>query len=172
MCLGGALYAALSGLAGQLSGGRVLLAVLATLLLCLCWIRTQAVWLLWGLSFSWVAVTGVLFGLPLAGSTTFASVVQMRPHGPVWLNGGDAGPAESLPLLVLLLAAIPVLVRLTSEYAWNYTRPPLIPAGYPVDVPPPAAHTAMERAAPPPVPVLVQIVPSGPRAGVPENPPE
>lgn len=172
MCLGGGIYAAVSGVLGQLSGGRVLLAVVAMLVLCVCWTRTHAVWLLWGLSFAWVAATGVLFGLPLAGSTIFASVIQMEPRGPVWLNGGDFGPAESLPLLLLLVAALPVLFRMTSDYAWEYTRLPLIPAGYPVDIPPPAAHSASETPAPPPMPVLVQILPSTPQVTPSEYPPK
>jgi len=60
------------------------------------------------------------------------------------------------------VAAVPVLVRLTSDYAWNYTRKPLVPAGIPVEIPAPAAHASMEQAPPPPPPALVQIQPLGP----------
>ena len=47
---------------------------------------------------------------------------------------------------------------MTREYAWLYTYKPIVAAGYPMDVKPPAAHTAMEQAPAPPPP-LVQIMP-------------
>ena len=164
MCLLGGIYA-MFGVGSSGSGGRVLVFVLAAFLLCLCWLRTHGLWLLWGLAFAWVTAVGVLFGLPIAGSSTFTAVVDMRMRGPVWLTGGDFGPIDSLPMLVLLVAAIIVLVRMTSDYAWNYTHAPIIPGGYPVDVPSPAAHNEMERTAvaADPVPVLVQIVPATPQ---------
>ena len=36
------------------------------------------------------------------------------------------------------------LYRVTTDYAWDYTHPPIIPGGYDVTIPPPAAHLAME----------------------------
>jgi membrane protease YdiL (CAAX protease family) len=142
---------------------RILVEMLATLLLCLCWCRTHGLWLGWGLHFAWAASTGALFGLPLGGDTSFSSVVDMRAVGRVWLTGGDYGPAAATFSIFLLLAVIPVVVRVTSDYAWNYTHPPIIPGGYDVTIPPPAAHTAMERAAQPVNPAsLVQILPAAP----------
>jgi hypothetical protein len=132
---------------GTPDGTRILVDLLMTLLLCLCWMRTHAVWLAWGLHFAWAASTGVLFGLPLGGDNSFSSIVDTRAVGPVWLTGGEYGPKAALFSILILLAAIPVLVRSTSEYAWKYTHPPLIPGGFDVTIAPPAAHIAMEQAA-------------------------
>jgi len=145
---------------------RIIVEILAVLLLCLCWLRTHGLWLLWGLRFAWAASTGVLFGLPLAGNSDFASVVDTRATGHLWLTGGDYGPQAAALSILLLLTAIPILVRVTRDYAWDYTHPPLIPAGYDVTIAPPAAHVAMEQSALVAQPVnhasLVQILPATP----------
>jgi len=148
---------------------RIVVGMAAVLLLALCWFRTHGLWLLWGLHFAWAVSTGVLFGLPLGGDTSLASVVDTRSGGPLWLTGGSYGPGAAAFSILLLLAAIPVLVRVTGDYAWNYTHPPIIPAGYDVTVPPPAAHVAMEQSAAAGQPVnpgsLVQILPVTPQGG-------
>ena len=144
---------------------RILVAMLAALLLSLCWLRTHGLWLLWGLHFAWAAGIAVLFGLPLGGDNSFGSIVDTRAAGPVWLTGGEYGPQAALLSVFLLLAAIPVLVRATDEYAWKYTHPPLIPGGYDVTIAPPAAHVAMEQAAESvQTASLVQILPSTPQS--------
>ncbi len=152
---------------GTPDGVRIVVEILASLLLCLCWLRTHGLWLLWGLHFAWAASTGVLFGLPLAGNSDFASVVDTRAAGPFWLTGGDYGTGAAALSILLLLAAIPILVRVTRDYAWDYTHPPLIPAGYDVTIAPPAAHVAMEQSALASQPVnpasLVQILPATPQ---------
>ena len=80
---------------------------------------------------------GLLFGLPVAGSTDLSSIIQSFAAGRRSITGGAFGPeAASFTLLVLLLALIP-LVRLTRDFAWNYTHKPIVPAGYPMDIPPP-----------------------------------
>jgi hypothetical protein len=141
--------------------------MMAVLLLCLCWLRTHGVWLLWGLHFAWAASTGVLFGLPLGGDSSYGSVVDTRAVGPVWLTGSGFGPMAAAFSILVVLAAIPILVRATTDYAWDYTHPPIIPGGYDVTIPPPAAHVAMEQAAQA-APLtspgsLVQILPATPR---------
>jgi len=153
---------------GTPDGTRVLVAMLIAVLLSLCWLRTHGLWLLWGLNFAWAASIAVLFGLPLGGDNSFSSIVDTRAYGPAWLTGGEYGPAAAAFSILLLLAAIPILVRATSDYAWEYTHPPLIPGGYDVSIAPPAAHTAMEQAAESaqlvnPA-VLVQILPSTPQS--------
>jgi hypothetical protein len=125
---------------------RILVDILMTLLLCLCWLRTHAVWVAWGLHFAWGASTAVLFGLPLNGDIGYGTIVDTRAAGPGWLTGGEYGPAAALLTVAIFLAAIPILVRVTSDYAWKYTHPPLIPGGYDVTIAPPAAHVAMEQA--------------------------
>ncbi|GAC1414836.1 MAG: hypothetical protein NVSMB62_01450 [Acidobacteriaceae bacterium] len=153
---------------GGSPGIRIVVTIVATVLLCLCWTRTHGLWLLWGVYLAWSTVTSVVFGLPLAGSSVYPSVVETRAFGPEWLTGGDFGPQAAFLSAVFGLVAIAVLMRMTSDYAWDYTRAPLIPAGIEVDVPPPAAHSAMEStaAAPPAPPRLVQIVPTTPRSPV------
>jgi hypothetical protein len=152
---------------GTADGTRILVEMLSSLLLCVCWLRTHGLWLGWGLHFGWAASTGVLFGLPLSGDVSLSSVVDTRTGGPVWLTGGSYGPAAAAFSVVLLLVALSLLVRATSDYAWDYTHPPIIPGGYDVTIPPPAAHIAMEEAALAAAPVtpgsLVQILPATPQ---------
>lgn len=155
---------------GTPDGPRITVEMLAALLMCLCWLRTHGLWLLWGLRFAWAASTTVLFGLPMGGNSTFTSIVDTRVTGPVWLTGGDYGPTAAAVTLLLLLAAIPVLIRVTSDYAWNYTHPPIIPGGYDVTIPPPVAHVAMEEAALKPA-TLVQILPATPQDSGTGDPP-
>jgi len=156
---------------GSTSLSVVVIGLLA-LLLSLGWLRTHALWLPWGLNFAWTAILGLLFGLPTTGSTDLSSVVQTTPLGRRLVTGGDFGP-EGAPLTaIVLLLAIAALLRLTRNYAWIYTHAPIIPGGYPVDVPPPAAHTAMsEQSAPPPPPPLIQILPSTPQQRSVPDPP-
>lgn len=142
---------------GTADGVRVLVAALAALLLCLCWLRSRAVWLGWGLWFGWSAFTALLFGFPLSGSFSYQAVTEATVAGPHWLTGGAFGPSDSILLGVLLVCAVPVLIRLSDEYAWRYTRKQLVPAGIPVDIPSPAAHEAIEPSAA--APALVQIRP-------------
>lgn len=161
MALFSAFYTALNPAA---SSASIAISVLLSVLLSLCWLRTHAIWLLWGLHFSTAASTAVLFGLPIGGDSSFSSVVETRTSGPLWLTGGVYGPAGALFSILILLAVIPILVRVTSDYAWDYTHPPIIPGGYDVTIPPPAAHLAMEQEAAQSGPVnpasLVQILPA------------
>ena len=161
---------------GTPQGTHILVDMLTTLLFCLCWHRTHGLWLLWGLHFAWAASTGVIFGLPLGGNVLFSSVVDTRAVGPAWLTGGDFGPAAAAFSILCVLAAIPVVVRVTGDWAWSYTHPPIIPAGYDVTVAPPAAHVAMEQAAANAGPVnpgsLVQILPATPQGGSADSIPE
>ena len=131
------------------------------LLLSIAWFRTHGLWLGWGLHFAWNIALGLIFGLPVVGSADLSSLVQTQPQGPRWLTGSGFGPSCAILSFMVVLASIPVLMRLTRDYAWNYTHAPIVPAGYPMDVPPPPAHTAMEKAAPPPP--LVQIAPATPQ---------
>ncbi len=146
----------------------LLIAVAFSALLCTAWLRTHALWLGWGLHFAWIASLGVLFGLPvtglpLASTDNLSSIIETRAIGAFWLTGGDLGPEGALVTPLLLFAAIVAVILVSRDWAWNYTRKPLIAAGYPVDVPPPAAHEEMERQIPAATPALVQILPSTPQ---------
>jgi len=136
----------------------------AGLLLSIAWLRTHGLWLGWGFHFAWNASMAILFGLPISGINDFASIVRSRAFGQLWLTGGDYGPEGTMFTAIVLLVGIGVLVRLTRDYAWDYTRAPIVAAGYPVEAPPPAAHVAMEQQArPATAPSLVQILPVTPQ---------
>jgi uncharacterized protein len=144
-----------------------LVTMLAGLLLSLAWLRTNGLWLGWGFHFAWNASIAVLFGLPISGITGFASIVETRTFGRLWVTGGDYGPEGAAFTVIVLLIGIAILVRITRNYAWHYTWTPIVAAGYPMDAPPPAAHVAMEQQArPAPPPPLVQIL-----SAVPPPPP-
>ncbi len=145
----------------------VLVTMLAGVFLSIAWLRTHGLWLPWGLHFAWNASMGVLFGLPVSVITRFSSVVETRAIGPIWVMGGSYGPEGGLVSAMAILVGIVFVVLLTSDYAWNYTRPPLVAGGYPVEVAPPAAHSAMEQATDQQIakaPSLVQILPATPQS--------
>jgi membrane protease YdiL (CAAX protease family) len=140
----------------------VLITMLAGLLLSVAWLRTHGLWLAWGLHFGWNASMSVIFGLPISGITVFSTVVQTRAIGRSWLTGGSYGPEAALFTALVLLVGIGVLIRVTRDFAWDYTYTPIVPGGYPTEVAPPAAHTAMEQQAKPAQ--LVQILPTTPQS--------
>ncbi len=140
------------------SGFSVFLAFLAGILFSVAYLRTHALWLGWGLHFAWDASMGVLFGLPVAGLATYSYPVDTALSGSLWLTGGLYGPEGALLSAIFVVVAIFILYRLTREYAWNYTHTPIVAAGYPMDIAPPAAHTAMETAAAARPAPLVQIL--------------
>jgi len=143
----------------------VMVTVLAGLLLSIGWLRTHGLWLPWGLHFAWNASIGVLFGLPISGTENFSSVVQTRTFGYLWLTGGDYGPEGAVLTAVVLIIGIGLLVRVTRDFAWEYTFRPIVAAGYPTEVAPPAAHSAMEQQqSAQAAPALVQILPSTPQS--------
>ena len=140
----------------------VIITMLAGVLLSVGWLRTHGLWLPWGLHFAWNASMGIVFGLPVSGTTDFSSVVRTRAIGPLWLTGGYYGPEAAVFTVVAIAVGIVVLVRVTRDYAWHYTYTPLVAAGYPMDAQPSAAHTAMEKEARPAT--LVQILPTTPQS--------
>ena len=134
----------------------------AGVLFSVAYLRTHGLWLGWGIRFGWLAAMGVLFGLPLAGSADFSSVVATDSSGRLWLTGGAYGPEGGVFTGLVLLAAAIALYSLTRDYAWAYTHSPIVPGGYPMDVAPPPAHAAMEAAA---GTQLVQILGASSTAG-------
>jgi membrane protease YdiL (CAAX protease family) len=151
----------------------VLVTMFAGLLLSIAWLRTHGLWMGWGFHFAWNASIGVLFGLPISGMDDFGSVVQTRTFGHLWLTGGAYGPEGALVSAIALLVGIAVLVRVTRDYAWEYTHKPIVAAGYAVEVAPPAAHIAMEEQAQPPAgSSLVQILPVTPQTRSAEDDPK
>ena len=140
-----------------------LVAFLFSVLLSAGWLRTRAIWLSWGLHFAWNVSLGLLFGLPVFDGGDMASVIQGQVRGHSHWLGAPMGPIGGWWTALMLLLGTAVLVAASREFAWLYTHKPIVAAGYPMDVPPPAAHTAMEQAPAPPPP-LVQILPAMPSA--------
>ncbi len=135
----------------------MLVGTLFGLVLAMAYLRTHALWVGWGLHFGFRVVMAVVIGLPVAGHGEFASVADVVATGPRWLTGGAYGLDAAVLTGVAMLVGMGVLYRATREYAWAYTAPTIVGAGYEVAVAPPAAHVAMERQAAAPPPPLVQI---------------
>lgn len=154
------IYALIASVGGNATGLSFVVVILAGVLFSMAYLRTHALWLGWGLHFAWAAATAVVFGLPVGGVASYSGVVQTDSGAPVWLTGGVYGPDGALFTAIVFLAAMAVVYRVTRDYAWNYTHPVLVPGGYPLDIKPPAAHTAMEEAAAAKPPTLVQIAPA------------
>lgn len=155
---------------------------LLSMILCLAYLRTRALWLPWGLHFAWNAAMGPLFGLPLSGyhgfSNGFSPVVQSVPLGPDSLTGADYGPEGSVVAVLVLCFGLWLIMRVTREYASRHGYPEIIPGGVPVDIDA-AARRQHDAAMGSPRPVeskLVQIdsLPpaAGPPGAAPEIPPE
>ena len=144
-------------------------AFLFSVLLSAGWLRTRAIWLSWGLHFAWNVSLGLLFGLTGFDGGDLASVIQGQVRGHSHWLGAPMGPIGGWWTALTMLLGMAALVSVTREFAWLYTHKPIVAAGYPMDVPPPAAHAAMEQApaAPPP---LVQISPAMPSAPPPPRP--
>jgi membrane protease YdiL (CAAX protease family) len=150
-------YAILFSFKDNATVWSTLVAFLMGILLSIAYLRSHAIWLGWGLHFAWSATTVLIFGLPVPGYSTLSGIVASDVGGRWWFSGGNYGPEGALLTLFVVVGAIPVLYRLTRGYAWEYTHEPIVAAGYELEIPPPAAHTAMEAAAGPAAP-LVQIL--------------
>lgn len=106
----------------------IVVTMVAGWFLSIAYLRTRALWLPWGWHFAWNASMALLFGLPISGLTRFSPVVQSDTIGPSWLTGGYYGPEASIVTLIVMLAAIPVLLRVTRSYASRRESAVLIPA--------------------------------------------
>ncbi len=155
------LYATLAAFRPDATGLSILDAFLFAVLFCTAYLRTRALWIGWGVHFAWSAVATLIFGLPITAASGVNNLIFTSVTGPEWLTGGPNGPEASFVTAIVLVIGIFLLIRLTRHYAWEYTYVAPIPSGYPMDVAPPAAHTAMETAAAAPAP-LVQILGSTP----------
>ena len=105
--------------------------VALSLLLSTAYLRTRALWLSWGLNFGWKASRALLFGLAVSGVSSHSPVVQGDPMGPFWLTGGGYGLDGSWFAFVVLLAALPVVFRLTRDLDFRYNAPVIVPGAFP-----------------------------------------
>lgn len=154
------IYALVGSLGPNGTSLSFVVTVIAGVLFSIAYLRTHALWLGWGMHFAWAAATAVVFGLPVGGVANYSSVVQTDTTGPVWLTGGIYGPEGALFTVIVFLVAMAFVHRATRNYAWDYTHPTIVPGGYPMNVPPPAQHTAMEQAEAAKAATLVQIAPA------------
>lgn len=150
----------------------IFIAILMGVVFSVAWLRTHALWMAWGMHFAWAASMGLLFGLPVSGSIDSSVLVQTIASGHHWLTGGNYGPEGARLTALALLAGLIVLVRITRDYAWNYTHAPIVAGGYPMEAQPPAAHVAMEQSQQGRPQALVQILPNAPEGRSAGDPPE
>lgn len=133
-----------------------------SLVLSAAYLRTRALWVSWGLNFAWKASRALLFGLAVTGVNSNSPVVQGDPMGPFWVTGGGFGLESSWITFFLILAALPVVFRITKDLDYRYNAPEIVPGGMPVDLSAAAQaqHSAAVGSAEPAPPALVQIGPA------------
>ena len=158
-----AIYAILQALAPGANRASVVVSLALTLLLSTAYLRTRALWVSWGVNFGWKASRALVFGLAISGVSNHSPVVQGDPMGPFWLTGGAYGLDGSWLACVVLLAALPVVYRITRDLDFRHNAPVIVAAGIPVDLDA-AARAQHEAAMGPAAPVpaasgLVQIAP-------------
>lgn len=132
--------------------------------LSMAYVRTRALWVSWGINFAWKASRALVFGLAVSGVSSHSPVVEGDPMGPFWLTGGGYGLDASWLALFVLLAALPVVYRLTRDLDFRYNAPVVVPGGIAVDLDAAARRqheAAMGAAESAPAP-LVQIFPAPP----------
>ncbi|MFY9854435.1 MAG: type II CAAX endopeptidase family protein [Terracidiphilus sp.] len=151
------------------SRSSVAVSIVLSLVLSTAYLRTRALWVSWGINFGWKASRALLFGLAVSGVSSHSPVVQGNPMGPFWLTGGGFGLDGSWVAFVVLLAALPVVYRVTRDLDFRYNAPVIVSGGIPVDLDAAARrqHEAAMGASEAATPGLVQILPvaAPPRAG-------
>ncbi|MGB8028537.1 MAG: CPBP family intramembrane glutamic endopeptidase [Terracidiphilus sp.] len=158
-----AIYAILQALNPGASRVSFIVSLAFSFLLSTAYLRTRALWVSWGLNFGWKASRALVFGLAVSGVSSHSPVVQGDPMGPFWLTGGAYGLDGSWLACVVLLAAIPVVFRVTRDLDFRYNAPVIVSGGIPVDLDAAARaqHEAAMGAAAPAAPALVQIETQG-----------
>ena len=165
-CIGYAIfYAITQTMLPGVSRISTVVSLIFSLLLSTAYLRTQALWVSWGLNFAWKASRALLFGLAVSGISSHSPIVEGDPMGPFWLTGGGYGLDGSWTALLVLLIGFFVVYRVTRDLDFRYNAPVLVPGGIPVDLDAAARRqheSAMGPEATAPAP-LVQIQPlSGP----------
>jgi len=140
-----AIYAIVQQLVPGSSRASLAVAIAFTLVASAAYLRTRALWMSWGLNFGWKASRALLFGLAVSGAGEHSHVVQGDPMGPFWLTGGGFGLDGSWLAFVAMLAALPVVFRVTRDLNYRYNAPVIVPGGIPVDLD--AAARAQHEAA-------------------------
>ena len=165
----GAFYAIVQALQPGSSRLSIAVSVLFGVVLSTAYLRTRALWLSWGLNFGWKASRALVFGLAVSGVSSHSSVVEGDPMGPFWLTGGGYGLDGSWVAFFVLIAALPVVYRVTRDLDFRYNTPVIVPGGIPVDLDAAARrqHESAMGPAEPAAPAFVQILPAAPTASNP-----
>jgi membrane protease YdiL (CAAX protease family) len=161
-----AFYAIMQALVPGANHASVAGSVMLSLLLSMAYLRSRALWVSWGINFGWKASRALLFGLAVSGVNSHSPVVQGNPMGSFWLTGGGFGLEGSWVAFVLLLAALPVVYRVTRELDYKYNAPVIVAGGIPVNLDAAARsqHESAMGAAEPAASGLVQILPVAARS--------
>jgi membrane protease YdiL (CAAX protease family) len=128
------IYAVVQALQPGSSRVSIVVSVVFTVLLSTAYLRTRALWLSWGLNFGWKASRALIFGLAVSGISGHSSVIEGDPMGPFWMSGGGYGLDGSWVAGFVLLAALPVLYRVTRDLDFQHNAPVIVPRGIPVDL--------------------------------------
>lgn len=156
-----AFYAIMQSFLPGAARSTVVVALLFNLVLAAAAVRTDALWVSWGINFGWKASRALLFGLAVDGFNTHSPIVQSNPLGAFWLTGGSFGLESSWFVALLLLAFLPLVFRLTAELNDRYHPLVVEPGGIPVDIEAlTRAHHAAVASEAPAAPSLVQIQPA------------
>ncbi len=167
-----AYYAIVQSLLPGSSRVTFFVSLAVALLFSAAYLRTQALWVSWGLNFGWKASRALLFGLAVTGVNSNSPIIQGDPMGPFWVTGGGFGLEGSWITFFLILAALAVVYKLTRDLDYRYNAPELVPGGIPVDLDAAAhaQHNAAMGSDEPAAPALVQIGPApGVNTGTPEE---
>jgi uncharacterized protein len=156
-------YAIVHALLPGATNASIAVSVVFSFLLTTAYLRTRALWVSWGLNFAWKASQALIFGLTVGGVSSHSPIIEGNPMGPFWLTGGGFGLDASWFACLVLLAAFPVVYRLTRDLDFRYNAPVIVPGGIAVNLDAAASRqheVAMGPAAEPPAPSLVQILPA------------
>lgn len=166
-----ALYALIHVSNPGASPASFLVTMFAGWLLSIAYLRTRALWVGWGIHFSWNATMAVLFGLPLSGLTRFSPVISSTAIGPTWLTGFDYGPEGSALAMGVMLALIILTLYATRGFYYQYAQPDIVAAGIPVDIDAAARREREASRAQASAPPSSQNVPTPPAQPSPAEPP-
>jgi hypothetical protein len=160
-----AFYAILQAMIPGSNHASIGVSVVLSILLSTAYVRTRALWLSWGLNFGWKASRAVIFGLAVSGVSSHSPIIQGDPMGPFWVTGGGYGLEGSWVTFFVLLAAFPVLLKVTRDLDYRYNAPVIVPGGIPVDLDGVARsqHEAAAGPAPSAGNAFVQILPVSPQ---------
>ncbi len=160
-----AFYAIVQALVPGSSRASIAVSLVFSFVLTTAYLRTRALWVSWGINFGWKVSRALLFGLAISGDSSHSPVVQGNPMGSFWLTGGGYGLDGSWVTFVVLLAALPVVYRLTRELDFRYNAPEIVAGGIAVDLDAAARsqHEAAMGPAEAAAPPLVQILPVSPQ---------